>query len=125
MGAMAKNPKYVKAESLLGWWSDIKIKGNEEVNGFPSQSCLATFTDGQAGGFGSKELYKGEINQDPFKLVDERLKGGMSDREYLQCIVIFNPENKNWRVGAAADGVKASRYCQIKRQAIGLVVKMF
>lgn len=124
MGARERDIRFSKAENLLFWWGDVMKNGEEPVNGYPSESNLSLLTSTFSCTFESKPLINGAINRDPVVIIDRLLKCHLSPRQYLACKIMFSPGNAGWRIRADASNLKKTKYFELKRQALMLVVRV-
>ena len=123
MGAMARDPRFMKAENLLFWWGYVVKNGDEPVNGYASESNISLLTASFSGSFGSKPLISGPINRDIVKIIDRMLRNCLSGLQYLACKAMFAPGKADWRERSEEAGMKKTKYFELKHEVMAMVVK--
>lgn len=124
MGARERDLRFTKAENLLFWWGDVMRNGEDAVNGYPSESNLTLLTSSFSCTFESKPLINGPINRDTIVIIDRLLKCHLSSLQYLACKIVFAPGDADWRARADASLLKKTKYFELKKKALMLVVRV-
>lgn len=117
--------KKARAESWLTEWADAQIRGvDSQLSGYSSKSNISLVMDQGfgVGGQCSKPLVKGRMGAGIASAVDRVLREGLSPRQRIACIAIFQPGDKPEKDRAKDSGYQIARYYEIKRKAIWFVM---